>query len=116
MRKTLIAVLVFGMVLLVASPSQAVPVDLRASNAAICIDDFYTAANAESLDRMERLLMRLEGACRSAARSFTLGLGSKTKASPAALGEAFVNKVLRKYRVTSSQVRRWQDKLGFSYD
>ena len=117
MKKTFIAVLVFGMVLLVASPAQANPVrDLRATAAALCIDDFYTAATAESLNRMERLLRRLDGECRSAARSFTRSLGSRTKVSPAALGEAFVNQVLRKFRVTSSEVRRKQDKLGFSYD
>ena len=43
MRKTLTAVLVFGMVLLVASPAQAEPVIERAGRAALCYATYLLA-------------------------------------------------------------------------
>ena len=47
MRKTLVVVLVFGVVLLVASPAQAKPVKQRATNAAYCYEVFGPATTSE---------------------------------------------------------------------
>ena len=116
MKKTLIAVLVVGAVLLVTPPAQAIPANERALAAKICLDDFALSMSAESPKAQKAWLKNMDDKCFSVARSFTRSLGSKKDASPKALSEDLISRVLREYRVTGSQVRRWQDKLGYSYD
>ena len=59
MRKTLAAVVVFGVALLVASPAQAKPVKQRAANAALCYETYRVTFGSDRTESEIQGLLEL---------------------------------------------------------
>ena len=119
-KKLACAIVAVVVVTLAASPAQANPAKQRARQAAVCIDDFIKVSDEVDLVAMEAALYGLSDKCYSivaiSISADRIDALPESLRNPTAMGEDFVERVLRKYRVTRSQVGKAQYRLGFSYD